>query len=96
MRRANLETISPCTSCGSNLAALPPDPNDASHIHCALCDRELGRLGDLRRALKAREDAARRARHIFAWPINPVAGQKGEDRGEMTLANLPFAAGVLA
>ena len=86
MRRIKLETISPCSSCGSSLAALPPDPNDAAHIHCALCDRELGRLGDLRRELAAREDAARRARRILVWPSDPVAAQSEAGFGIQSLA----------
>jgi hypothetical protein len=63
MACTRFEIPSPCTICGSTRGALPASPNDASVIQCAICDQELGRLGDLKRELS---EKARRCGRVPA------------------------------
>src|SRR5215218_7515413 len=56
-----------CPNCGAPQAILPPRADAATAVRCAGCGQEHGPLREIRQALseQAREDAIRKARHIY-------------------------------
>lgn len=70
----------PCPTCGTGQAFLPVRSDATRMVRCARCDRQHGRLEEVRQEIahQAREEAAQRARQIYR--LRPTEKYRSPDR----------------